>query len=57
MTITKRKNNNGVNIKDVSAMLGHAQTSTTMDIYAHAIEKVNKNAFKSVAEKKNLENS
>lgn len=41
---------NGVNIKDVSAMLGHAQTSTTMDIYAHAIEKVNKNAFKSVAD-------
>ena len=27
----------GVSIRDVSAHLGHAQTSTTMDIYAHAL--------------------
>ena len=29
---------NGVSIRDVSAHLGHAQTSTTMDIYAHALK-------------------
>lgn len=28
----------GVDVRTVSARLGHAQTSTTLDIYAHAIE-------------------
>lgn len=28
----------GTNIRTVSARLGHAQTSTTTDIYAHAIQ-------------------
>lgn len=28
---------NGVNVRDVAAHLGHAQTSTTMNIYAHAL--------------------
>lgn len=28
----------GTNIRTVSSRLGHAQTSTTMDIYAHAIQ-------------------
>jgi len=28
----------GVNIRTVSARLGHAQTSTTSNIYAHAIK-------------------
>lgn len=39
---------NGINVNEVSAMLGHSQTSTTINIYAHAIEKVNKEAFCSV---------
>lgn len=29
---------NNVNVRTVSARLGHAQTSTTMNIYAHALE-------------------
>ena len=28
---------NGVNVRDGAAHLGHAQTSTTMNIYAHAL--------------------
>lgn len=28
----------GVNVRTVSARLGHAHTSTTMDIYSHAIQ-------------------
>jgi len=30
----------GVDVKTVSARLGHAQTSTTLDVYAHVIEQV-----------------
>lgn len=39
----------GVDIKSVSAMLGHSQTSTTLNIYAHAVQQTNKTALSSVA--------
>lgn len=39
----------GIDIKSVSAMLGHSQTSTTLNIYAHATQSTNKKALKSVA--------
>ena len=35
---------NGIDIKTVSARLGHARTSTTADIYAHALEKTDTKA-------------
>ena len=31
-------NSRNVNIADISSLLGHAQTSTTMDIYTHSFE-------------------
>ncbi len=40
---------NGVDIKTVSSMLGHAQTSTTLNIYAHAVKKANVDGFNAVA--------
>lgn len=40
---------NGVNIKDVSSMLGHSQVTTTLNIYAHTIDKTNKNALNAIA--------
>lgn len=40
---------NGVDIKTVSSMLGHAQTSTTLNIYTHAVKKANVNGFNAVA--------
>lgn len=39
----------GVDVKAVSAMLGHSQTSTTLNIYAHAVQQTNKTALSSVA--------
>lgn len=39
----------GVDVKTVSSMLGHAQTSTTLNIYAHAVKKANVNGFNTVA--------
>lgn len=39
----------GVDVKSVSAMLGHSQTSTTLNIYAHATQQTNKKALTSVA--------
>ena len=33
-----------VDVKTVSSRLGHAQTSTTMDIYTHALKKLDENA-------------
>ena len=39
----------GVNIKEISSMLGHSLTSTTLNVYAHSIENVNKTAFNAVA--------
>lgn len=35
----------GLDIKSVSACLGHSQTSTTLNIYAHAIDKCNESVF------------
>lgn len=40
---------NGVDVKTVSSMLGHAQTSTTLNIYAHAVKKADINGFNTVA--------
>lgn len=40
---------NGTDIKAVSNMLGHSQTSTTLNIYAHAVQQANENALNSVA--------
>lgn len=39
-----------IDIKTVSARLGHAETSTTMDIYAHALKKQDEVASDSLAE-------
>ena len=39
----------GVDVKSVSAMLGHSQTSTTLNIYAHAVQQANEKALNSVA--------
>lgn len=39
----------GIDVKSVSAMLGHSQTSTTLNIYAHATQQTNKKALSSVA--------
>lgn len=33
-----------VDVKTVSSRLGHAQTSTTMDIYAHALKQMDEKA-------------
>ena len=41
---------NGVDIKTVSAILGHSQTSTTLNIYTHAVQKANAKAFNLVAD-------
>lgn len=40
----------GVDIVTVSKRLGHAQTSTTMNIYAHALEKADRNAADKIGE-------
>ena len=39
----------GIVVKAVSNMLGHSQTSTTLNIYAHAVQQANENALNSVA--------
>ena len=39
-----------VDVKTVSAILGHAQTSTILEIYAHAYQKANAQALDSVAD-------
>ncbi len=31
----------GVDVRTVASLLGHAQASTTLDIYAHAFDKIN----------------
>ena len=36
--------NKGLNVKALSARLGHANTSTTMDIYSHALKSADKEA-------------
>ncbi|MBQ4397268.1 MAG: tyrosine-type recombinase/integrase [Clostridia bacterium] len=35
---------NAIDMKTVSAVLGHSQTSTTLNIYAHAVAEVNAKA-------------
>lgn len=40
---------NGVDIKTVSSFLGHSQTSTTLNIYAHAVQKSNAKALELMA--------
>ena len=40
---------NGVDIKRVSKMLGHSQTSTTLNIYAHAVQQANEDALNCIA--------
>ncbi len=37
-----------INVRDVSSRLGHAQTSTTLNIYAHAFLEANKKATDAV---------
>lgn len=39
----------GVDVKAVSSMLGHSQTSTTLNIYAHVIQQTNEKALNSIA--------
>lgn len=39
----------GVDVRSVSAMLGHSQTSTTLNIYAHAVQQANEKALNCVA--------
>ena len=38
-----------VDVKTVSAILGHSQASTTLEIYAHAFQETNAQALDSVA--------
>jgi integrase len=40
----------GVNIIDISNVLGHAQTSTTMNIYAHSFDEQKRMASEKVDE-------
>lgn len=42
--------NSGVNVRTVSACLGHSQTSTTLNIYAHAFDEANAKAMEAVAD-------
>lgn len=41
---------NGVDIKTVSSILGHSQTSTTLNIYAHTVQKANTKALNLMAD-------
>lgn len=41
--------NSGINVRTVSACLGHSQTSTTLNIYAHTFEQANAQAMEAVA--------
>ena len=42
--------NNGVDVRTVSSCLGHSQTSTTLNIYAHSFEEAKAKAMESVAD-------
>lgn len=42
--------NNGVDVRTVSATLGHSQTSTTLNIYAHAFQEAQAKASEAVAD-------
>ncbi len=48
--------NSGVDVRTVSASLGHSQTSTTLNIYAHTFAEVQARATESIATVLNLEN-
>ena len=41
---------NGVDVKTVSSMLGHAQTSTTLNLYTHAVQAANVKAINVMAD-------
>ena len=41
---------NGVDIKTVSSILGHSQTSTTLNIYAHTVQRANTKALNLMAD-------
>jgi integrase len=41
--------NAGENVRTVSARLGHSNTSTTMNIYAHALKSADRNAADKIA--------
>lgn len=43
--------NNGEDVRTISAMLGHSQTSTTLNIYAHAFETAQAKASETLADK------
>lgn len=49
-TVATQTITNGVDIKTVSSFLGHSQTSTTLNIYAHAVQKSNVKALNLMAE-------
>lgn len=40
----------GVDVVSVSQMLGHSNTTTTLDVYAHAIEETKRNAAECIAD-------
>ena len=40
----------GLNVKTVSSLLGHTQTSTTMNIYAHQLKNANRQAAEAMAD-------
>ena len=41
---------NGVDVSTVSNILGHSQTSTTLNIYTHSVKAVNDKAMKNIAD-------
>ena len=41
---------NGADFKTISSILGHSQTSTTINLYTHSVDAVNKKAMNTVAE-------
>lgn len=40
---------NGIDVRTVSAVLGHSQTSTTLNIYAHSFAEAQAEALETVA--------
>ena len=46
---------NGVDVRTVSAALGHSQTSTTLNIYAHAFDEAQAKASEAIADTLNLD--